>query len=179
MVGEVRDLETAQIAVQAALTGHLVLSTLHTNSAAATITRLRDMGLEDYLLTAVLRGVLAQRLVRRLCDACKREAEAPPELVARFDLAARAGHANRLSLWHPVGCAQCRSTGYRGRQAIAEFLQPNPEIEHLIFSKADQTEIERAAVAAGMITMFNAGLDAALAGTTTIEEVTRSIRAEA
>jgi general secretion pathway protein E len=179
MVGEVRDLETAQIAVQAALTGHLVLSTLHTNSAAATITRLRDMGLEDYLLTAVLRGVLAQRLVRRLCESCKREAEAPAELVSRFDLAARAGHRGPISLWHPVGCAQCRSTGYKGRLAIAEFLQPTPEIEHLIFSKADQTEIERAAVAAGMITMFQAGLDAALAGTTTIEEVVRSIRAEA
>jgi general secretion pathway protein E len=179
MVGEVRDLETAQIAVQAALTGHLVLSTLHTNSAAATITRLRDMGLEDYLLTAVLRGVLAQRLVRRLCESCKREAEAPAELVSRFDLAARAGHSGPISLWHPVGCAQCRSTGYKGRLAIAEFLQPTPEIEHLIFSKADQTEIERAAVAAGMITMFQAGLDAALAGTTTIEEVVRSIRAEA
>jgi general secretion pathway protein E len=179
MVGEVRDLETAQIAVQAALTGHLVLSTLHTNSAAATITRLRDMGLEDYLLTAVLRGVLAQRLVRRLCESCKREAEAPAELVSRFDLAARAGHRGPISLWHPVGCAQCRSTGYKGRLAIAEFLQPTPEIEHLIFSKADQNEIERAAVAAGMITMFNAGLDAALAGSTTIEEVVRSIRAEA
>jgi general secretion pathway protein E len=85
----------------------------------------------------------------------------------------------RLKLWHPVGCAQCRSTGYRGRQAIAEFLQPDPDIEHLIFSKADQSEIERAAVAAGMVTMFQAGLDAALAGTTTIEEVVRSIRAEA
>ena len=178
MVGEVRDLETAQIAVQAALTGHLVLSTLHTNSAAATITRLRDMGLEDYLVTAVLRGVLAQRLVRRLCDACKRETDAPAELVTRFDLRARMPQG-RLKLWHPVGCAQCRSTGYRGRQAIAEFLQPTPEIEHLIFSKADQSEIERAAVAAGMVTMFQAGLDAALAGTTTIEEVVRSIRAEA
>ena len=178
MVGEVRDLETAQIAVQAALTGHLVLSTLHTNSAAASITRLRDMGLEDYLLTAVLRGVLAQRLVRRLCDSCKREADAPAELVTRFGLEQRA-RGEHLRLWHPVGCAQCRSTGYRGRQAIAEFLQPNPEIEHLIFSKADQSEIERAAVGAGMVTMFNAGLDAALAGTTTIEEVVRSIRAEA
>jgi general secretion pathway protein E len=178
MVGEIRDLETAQIAVQAALTGHLVLSTLHTNSAAATITRLRDMGLEDYLVTAVLRGVLAQRLVRRLCDACKRETDAPAELAERFDLRSRMP-TGRLKLWHPVGCAQCRSTGYRGRQAIAEFLQPNPDIEHLIFSKADQSEIERAAVAAGMITMFQAGLDAALAGTTTIEEVVRSIRAEA
>ena len=178
MVGEIRDLETAQIAVQAALTGHLVLSTLHTNSAAATITRLRDLGLEDYLMTAVLRGILAQRLVRRLCDACKRETAAPPELIKRFGLEERQAQAP-VRLWHPVGCAQCRSSGYKGRQAIAEFLQPNPEIEHLIFSKADQAEVERAAVAHGMVTMFQAGLNAALAGTTTLEEVVRSIRAEA
>jgi general secretion pathway protein E len=178
MVGEIRDLETAQIAVQAALTGHLVLSTLHTNSAAATITRLRDLGLEDYLMTAVLRGILAQRLVRRLCDACKRETAAPPELVKRFGLEHREA-LGPIRLWHPVGCAQCRSTGYKGRQAIAEFLQPNPEIEHLIFSKADQAEVEKAAVANGMVTMFQAGLNAALAGTTTLEEVVRSIRAEA
>jgi general secretion pathway protein E len=178
MVGEIRDLETAQIAVQAALTGHLVLSTLHTNSAAATIIRLRDLGLEDYLLTAVLRGVLAQRLVRRLCDACKRETDAPQELIERFQLQPRAD-GKPLKLWHPVGCAQCRSTGYRGRQAIAEFLQPDSAVEHLIFSKADHMEIERAAVAGGMVTMFQAGLEAALAGTTTIEEVVRSIRAEA
>ena len=178
MVGEIRDLETAQIAVQAALTGHLVLSTLHTNSASATITRLRDLGLEDYLLTAVLRGVLAQRLVRRLCDACKSETAAPAELIKRFGLEERAA-TGPVRLWHPVGCAQCRSTGYRGRQAIAEFLQPNPEIEHLIFTKADNSEIERAAVAHGMVTLFQAGLNAALAGTTTLEEVVRSIRAEA
>lgn len=178
MLGEVRDLETAQIAVQAALTGHLVLSTLHTNSAAASITRLRDLGLEDYLLTAVLRGVLAQRLVRRLCNNCKREHPAPPELIQRFGLQSRAEQGS-LRLWHPVGCAQCRSTGYKGRQAIAEFLQPNPDIEHLIFAKADQTEIEKAAVAHGMVTMFQAGLEAALAGSTTLEEVVRSIRAEA
>ncbi len=178
MVGEIRDLETAQIAVQAALTGHLVLSTVHTNSAAATISRLRDMGLEDYLLTAVLRGVLAQRLVRRLCTHCAREEEAAPELVRRFDLERRtAGRPVRL--WHPVGCDKCRGTGYRGRQAIAEFLLPNADIERLIFARAEHTEIERAAVAAGMVTMFDAGLDAALAGTTTVEEVVRSIRAEA
>ncbi len=176
MVGEIRDLETAQIAVQAALTGHLVLSTLHTNSAAASITRLRDMGLEDYLLTAVLRGVLAQRLVRRLCNACKREEAAPPELVARFDLARRSNR-RPVTLWHPVGCAQCRNTGYRGRLAIAEFLQPDAGIEHLIFAHAEHSDIEKAAVAAGMETMFDAGIAAALDGVTTVEEVMRSIRA--
>ena len=178
MVGEIRDIETAQIAVQAALTGHLVLSTVHTNSAAATISRLRDMGLEDYLLTAVLRGVLAQRLVRRLCTHCAREEEAAPELVRRFGLERRT-EGRPVRLWHPVGCDKCRGTGYRGRQAIAEFLLPNADIERLIFARAEHTEIERAAVAAGMVTMFDAGLDAALAGTTTVEEVVRSIRAEA
>ena len=177
MVGEIRDLETAQIAVQAALTGHLVLSTLHTNSAAAAITRLRDMGVEDYLLTAVLRGVMGQRLVRRLCDACKQEVPAPPELVSRFRLDTRT-ERRPITLFHAVGCAQCRNTGYRGRQAIAEFLAPDAEIERLIFARTDHSAIERAAIANGMITMFDAGLDAALAGTTTLEEVARSIRSE-
>ena len=177
MVGEIRDAETVQIAVQAALTGHLVLSTLHTNSAAATITRLRDMGLEDYLMAAVLRGVLAQRLVRRLCAACRRPAPAPPELAARLGLRRRKPEGE-LTLWHPAGCAACRDTGYRGRQAIAEFLKPDAAIERLIFARADQSAIEREATEAGMVTMFDAGLDAALAGITTIEEVVRSIRAE-
>ncbi len=177
MVGEIRDLETAQIAVQAALTGHLVLSTLHTNSAAATITRLRDMGLEDYLLTSVLRGVLAQRLVRRLCLACREEVEAAPEIVERFRLETRTGE-RPIRLWHAVGCAACRNTGYRGRLAIAEFLHPGPEIEHLIFAHAEHSQIEKAAVEAGMSTMFDAGLEAALEGVTTIEEVLRSIRSE-
>jgi general secretion pathway protein E len=177
MVGEIRDIDTAQVAVQAALTGHLVLSTVHTNSASATITRLRDMGLEDYLMTAVLRGVLAQRLVRRLCSECREEVAAPAELVRRFELDRRAG-TDHVRLWHPVGCANCRNTGFRGRQAIAEFLQPDAEIEKLIFSRADHSEIERAAVASGMTTMFDAGLDAALAGTTTVEEVVRSIRTD-
>ena len=175
MVGEIRDLETAQIAVQAALTGHLVLSTLHTNSAAATITRLRDMGLEDYLMTAVLRGVLAQRLVRRLCDHCRREIDPPAELVHRFGLERRGAP---VRLWQPVGCEHCRNSGFRGRQAIAEFLQPNAEIERLIYARANPADIEREAVAQGMVSMFDAGLDAALSGTTTIEEVVRSIRAE-
>ena len=177
MVGEIRDLETAQIAIQAALTGHLVLSTVHTNSAAATITRLRDMGVEDYLLTAVLRGILAQRLVRRLCTNCRQEADAPAELIHRFDLDRRNG-GQPVRIWHPAGCDQCRNTGFRGRQAIAEFLVPDAAIERLVFARADQMQVERAAVEGGMVPMFDAGLDAALAGVTTIEEVVRSIRSD-
>jgi general secretion pathway protein E len=178
MVGEMRDLETAEIAVQAALTGHLVLSTVHTNSAAATLTRLRDMGLEDYLLASVLRGILAQRLVRRLCQHCRRPEPATAPLIARFGLEHRTT-ARPITLWHPVGCPSCRQTGYHGRLAITEFLVPDETIEKLIFARASQGEIEREAVAAGMVTMFDAGLDAALSGDTTIEEVVRAIRAEA
>ena len=177
MVGEIRDLETAEIAVQAALTGHLVISSLHTNSAAAAITRLRDMGLEDYLLSAVLRGVLAQRLVRRLCVQCRVEQPASAEIVARFGLAGRRPGTHSPTLWHARGCPECRNTGYRGRVAIAEFLRPGPEIEQLILARADHTRIEQAAVASGMVPLFDAGIDAALDGVTTIEEVLRSVRA--
>jgi general secretion pathway protein E len=177
MVGEIRNRETAQIAANAALLGRLVLSTLHTNSAASAVTRLRDMGLEDYTLAAVLRGVLAQRLVRRLCPDCRRPAPAPAELVRRFDLLAGSDGTPPM-LNHPVGCAKCRQSGYRGRFAIAEFRTLNTEIENLIYARADHNSVERAAVAAGMKTMFQYGLDAVLAGDTTIEEVVRGVRAE-
>jgi general secretion pathway protein E len=177
MVGEIRDTETLQIAVEAALTGHLVLSTLHTNSAAATITRLRDMGLEEYLMAAVLRGVLAQRLVRRLCAACRREVPVPKGMALRFCLH-QYFDGGPVRLFAPVGCEHCRHTGYRGRQAIAEFLALDPAIERLIFARADNTEIERAAVANGMVTMFEAGLKAVVEGTTSLEEVLRCIPAK-
>ncbi|SDE54025.1 GspE/PulE family protein [Belnapia rosea] len=178
MVGEIRDGETAQIAVQAALTGHLVLSTLHTNSAAAAVTRLRDMGVEDYLMTASLRGVLAQRLVRRLCVECRRAAPASAELIQRFALPPRCDGGQAI-LYHPVGCPACRQTGYRGRAAIAEFLELGPALERLVFARADHIAIEQAAIAAGMIPMLQAGIAAALVGETTIEEVVRCVRAEA
>src|SRR5271166_4835126 len=178
MIGEIRDLETAQIAVQAALTGHLVLSTVHTNSAAATMTRLRDMGLEDYLMTATLKAVLAQRLVRRLCPECRAVEAAPEPLIERFDMT-RLAPAKAISLYHPVGCPACRGTGFRGRRAIAELLVPTRAIDRLIFEGADDAAIERAAVGDGMRPIFDSGLLAVLEGDTTIEEVVRCIRSEA
>ena len=178
MIGEIRDLETAQIAVQAALTGHLVLSTVHTNSAAATMTRLRDMGLEDYLMTATLKAVLAQRLVRRLCPECKAAEPAPEALIERFDMT-RLAPAKAIALYHPVGCPACRGTGFRGRRAIAELLVPTRAIDRLIFEGADDAAIERAAVGDGMRPIFDSGLLAVLEGDTTIEEVVRCIRSEA
>jgi len=178
MIGEIRDIETVQIAVQAALTGHLVLSTVHTNSAAATITRLRDMGLEDYLMTATLKGVLAQRLVRRLCPICKTREPAPSALIERFGLE-RLATSNAIMLHHPKGCPECRGTGFRGRRAIAELLVPNRAIDRLIFDGADDVAIERAAVADGMRPIFDSGLMAVLEGDTTIEEVVRCIRSDA
>ena len=178
MIGEIRDLETAQIAVQAALTGHLVLSTVHTNSAAATMTRLRDMGLEDYLMTATLKAVLAQRLVRRLCPECKAAEPAPEALIERFDMT-RLAPAKAIALYRPVGCPACRGTGFRGRRAIAELLVPTRAIDRLIFEGSDDAAIERAAVGDGMRPIFDSGLLAVLEGDTTIEEVVRCIRSEA
>jgi general secretion pathway protein E len=178
MIGEIRDLETVQIAVQAALTGHLVLSTIHTNSAAATMTRLRDMGLEDYLMTATLKAVLAQRLVRRLCAVCKTPDPVPSALIERLGLQ-RLAPAEAITLFHPKGCPACRGTGYRGRRAIAELLVPNRAIDRLIFEGADDAAIERAAVEQGMRPIFDNGLLAVIEGDTTIEEVVRCIRSEA
>jgi general secretion pathway protein E len=178
MIGEIRDLETVQIAVQAALTGHLVLSTVHTNSAAATMTRLRDMGLEDYLMTATLKAVLAQRLVRRLCRSCRVPEEAPAALRERFGLERLAG-TDTITVYHAKGCPECRGTGFRGRRAIAELLVPSRATDKLILDGADDTAIERAAVENGMRPIFDSGLLAVLEGDTTIEEVVRCIRAEA
>ena len=178
MIGEIRDLETVQIAVQAALTGHLVLSTIHTNSAAATMTRLRDMGLEDYLMTATLKAVLAQRLVRRLCPVCRTPDPAPSALIERLGLE-RLAPAEAITLFHPKGCPACRGTGYRGRRAIAELLVPNRAIDRLIFEGADDSAIERTAIEQGMRPIFDNGLIAVIEGDTTIEEVVRCIRSEA
>jgi len=177
MIGEIRDIETAQIAVQASLTGHLVLSTLHTNSAAATVARLRDMGLEDYLLTATINGIMAQRLVRRLCADCRRPITPPPELVSRFGLDRFAGDGP-ITLYEPVGCGSCRGTGFVGRVAIAELLTPDDRIRQLILARADHGAVQAAACAAGMETMLENGLRQVIAGNTSLSEILRSIRFE-
>ncbi len=175
MIGEIRDLETAEIAVQASLTGHLVLSTLHTNSAAATVTRLRDMGLEDYLLAATVNGILAQRLVRRLCRQCKRPVEAGPEIRARLGgLAEQVDGPVRIH--EAAGCPACKGTGFAGRIAIAEFLPMDEPIRRLILQRADQAAIHRAAAAAGMRPLYDSGVREVLAGVTTLPEMLRSIR---
>ena len=172
MVGEIRDLETAQIAIQAALTGHLVLSTLHTNDAASTLTRLLDMGVEDYLLTSTVNGIVAQRLVRRLCPHC-REPYAPlPELLAQLGL--RRPRTSRF--WRPTGCPKCNGTGYFGRISINEVLMLSDAIRRQILQHAEATELQRAALAAGMRPMFQDGIAKAAAGVTTIEEVLRVTR---
>jgi general secretion pathway protein E len=172
MIGEMRDLETAQIAIQAALTGHLVLSTLHTNSAAATVTRLLDMGVEDYLVTSTITGVLAQRLVRKLCQACREPYVALPELVAQLRLSANGD----VVLHRPRGCDACRGTGYTGRIAVMEFLVISDTIRRLVLRHAESGEIHRAGAAEGLHSMYEDGLTKALLGITSLEEVLRVTR---
>ncbi len=171
MVGEIRDLETAQVAVQAALTGHTILSTLHTNSAAAAVTRLLDMGVEPFLITSTLNAVLAQRLVRRLCPHCREPFEPPPEMLEALGVD---GAGERLErLWRPVGCAACGHGGFRGRIAVLELLVVDEETERLVLARAESREIQ---AAAGLRTMLQDGLDKARAGLTTLDEVLRVTR---
>ena len=171
MVGEIRDLETAQMAIQASLTGHLVLSTLHTNSAAASITRLMDMGVDDYLLASTLTGVLAQRLVRRLCPRCSAPADTLPPLLGRL------GRGRDLrGLRRKVGCQSCRNTGYQGRTTISELLVMTDAIRRRVLERSGESALEAAAAEGGMVSMLDDGLAKALAGETTVEEVLRVTR---
>lgn len=172
MVGEIRDLETAQMAVQASLTGHLVLSTVHTNSAAGTVTRLLDMGVENFLLASTLTGVLAQRLVRRLCSHCAAPAEASPALLQSLG-----GRPRDLSRTRKkVGCRVCRNTGYQGRTTISELLLMTDAVRQRILETGTEGAIEAAAVEGGMVGMFENGVEKVLRGETTIEEVLRVTR---
>ena len=172
MIGEMRDLETARIAVQSALTGHLVLSTLHTNDAAGGVTRLLDMGLEDYLITSTVNGILGQRLVRRLCPHCHETYPALPEVVAELKLR-RYQPRGEVMLPRPVGCELCDGLGYKGRLSIQEFLVMSDDIRRLVMTHAQARIIEEQALKEGMNTMYEDGLRKAVAGLTTIEEVLR------
>ncbi|MEI7840827.1 MAG: type II secretion system ATPase GspE [Methylococcaceae bacterium] len=172
MIGEMRDLETARIAVQSALTGHLVLSTLHTNDAAGGVTRLLDMGLEEYLLTSTVNGILAQRLVRQLCKSCKQPYTAPIEVVDEMRLR-RFQPDGEITFFKPIGCAACGGLGYRGRLAIIEFLPMTEAIRKLIMAHAAAGAIETVAREEGMATLYENGLIKVLQGVTTLEEVMR------
>ena len=171
MIGEMRDLETCKIAIQSALTGHLVLSTLHTNNAAGGITRLLDMGVEDYLLTSTINGILAQRLVRRLDKESAERYVASPEQIERFDLR-RYQPMGDIMLYRPRATEQS-PTGYLGRTTIMEFLVMTDNLRRAVMRHASMDELEQIARQAGMRTMYEDGIEKALAGLTTIEEILR------
>jgi general secretion pathway protein E len=175
MIGEIRDLETAQIAVQSALTGHLVLSTVHTNDAPSTVNRLLDMGVEDYLLTSTVIGILAQRLVRTLCPHCKEEYVALPELVEEMGLR-KFANGGEIRLFHEKGCGECAQTGYIGRISIMEMLPMTDPLRSLIMRHATSTDLRAEAIKGGMTTMYEDGMRKAVAGITTFEEVLRVTR---
>jgi general secretion pathway protein E len=173
MVGEIRDSETANIAIHAALTGHLVLSTLHTETAAAAVPRLLDLGVEAFLLRSTLRAVVAQRLVRVLCDGCKSAHELTgPEIAAdpRYRVL---GLAAGEAVYRPVGCERCGGTGYRGRAGIFELLEMTDEVRPFVSAQTDASRIDEAAVRAGMTTMLDDALEKCRAGMTAAPEVLR------
>ncbi|MDH5324415.1 MAG: type II secretion system ATPase GspE [Gammaproteobacteria bacterium] len=178
MIGEMRDTETARIAVQSALTGHLVLSTLHTNDAAGAITRLLDMGLEEYLLTSTVNGVLAQRLVRTLCPHCRDAYTLASETVRELGLEQRAqqNRTGELLLYKAVGCGHCSGSGYVGRTAVLELMSMSESVKKQILCRADAGTIKQTAVAQGMRTMFDNGINMAMEGITSLEEILRVTR---
>jgi len=173
MIGEIRDLETAQIAVQASLTGHLVLATLHTNDAASAVTRLADMGVEPYLLSSSLLGVLAQRLVRTLCPACRRAA--PPTDGERALLASMGVDAP-ARLHAPVGCEACKSTGYRGRTGVYELLPVDEAMRKLVHDGAGEQALREAARRFGQRSLRADGARWLADGTTSLAELVRVTR---
>ena len=171
LIGEIRDLETAEIAIQSALTGHLVFSTVHTNDAASTITRLRDMGLESFLIASSVNAILAQRLVRIICPSCRESYTPDPAELERIGLSADALGDDRI--YRGRGCEECHFTGYRGRTGIHEFLVVDEDIKSMILKTADAYELKRHARSMGMKSLVEDGAAKVLEGVTTIEEVYR------
>ncbi len=174
MVGEIRDVETAEVALEFALTGRLALSTIHTNSSAGAITRLRDMGIESFLLASTLRAILAQRLLRRLCSSCKEAYTPDPALIQRLGLPEDSG----VQLYRPAGCSACANTGYEGRLGVYELLVVDNAIKRLINDGASEESIERAAFAKQDM-LFQNGLKHVLSGDTSAEELLHVCRREA
>jgi len=172
MVGEIRERETAEIAVQAALTGHLVLSTLHTNDAVGAVTRLIDMGVEPYLLSSALLGVVGQRLVRTICPKCKSDFLAPPELVEQYGWQDQ----NDIKLAKGKGCEDCYDSGFKGRMGIHELLRTDGDLQKLIISSPSRDELSDYLNGRGFRDLFKDGLSRALDRHTTIEEVSRVTR---
>jgi type IV pilus assembly protein PilB len=174
LVGEIRDQETANIAIESALTGHLVLSTLHTNNAPASVSRLIEMGVEPFLVGSALDAVLAQRLARRLCNHCKEPytptAEALQEANFPMD-----GIDGLPTLHRPTGCKHCSNTGYRGRLAVHELMTVNEEIELLTVERAATEQLTKAAIANGMRTLREDGMAKVVLGLTSMEEIMRVI----
>ncbi len=174
MIGEIRDRETAEIAIHASLTGHLVFSTLHTNDAASAATRLIDMGIEPFLVASSVVAVLAQRLLRRICPDCKRPYRANEDELSRLDLPP----GSAVTLYRGAGCAACSQTGYRGRIGIFELMVLDDDIRRLIGGKADSTAIKQTAIAKGMVTLKQEGAERVIQGQTTLEEVMRITQQE-
>jgi type IV pilus assembly protein PilB len=177
LVGEIRDLETAEIAVQASLTGHMVFSTLHTNDAPATVTRLRDMGVPPFLLTATLEAILAQRLVRKICKDCREQTAPSTELLAELDLTPDAVLDKKF--YRGRGCAVCNNTGFKGRTGLFEYLPMNDQLRELINHGASTQQIRDVALQTGMVPLRASGLEKVFAGVTTIEEVVRETVSDA
>jgi type IV pilus assembly protein PilB len=176
LVGEIRDYETAEIAVQSALTGHLVFSTLHTNDAPSAITRLRDMGIPAFLITACLESILAQRLVRRICRECRTAFETSDDLLMELQLPLE--KARQYKFYYGKGCSQCNNSGYKGRSGIYELMEITDEIRDMITSEASVDEIRSVARTQGMTTLREAGLKMIFDGVTTIDEVVRETMME-
>ncbi|RMF61943.1 MAG: type II/IV secretion system protein, partial [Calditrichaeota bacterium] len=170
MVGEIRDSETARIAVESALTGHLVLSTIHTNDAAGGLTRLTEMGVEPFLTASATVGIVAQRLVRKLCHECKKPYRPNPALLKSLNLSA---DVKETTLYRGVGCFNCRNTGYKGRVGIYEIMVVDDEIREMILQNASASQIKKVALRNGMRSLRQDGVSRVLKGVTSLEEVLR------
>jgi general secretion pathway protein E len=173
MVGEIRDRETAELAIQSALTGHLVFSTLHTNDTATTVVRLLDLGIDPFQVASTLIGVLAQRLVRRVCNECREQAHLTADQMALLGIRTAPDEADRLKVWRGRGCVRCRGTGLYGRTGIFEVLETTDPVRKLVLEGGSAPALERAAVADGMTTLRDSAVRKLAEGETSFEEVIR------